>query len=77
MIEAFKDSFRPSASFNRQLDWKNFLIVIGYCVYLLPGIAAYIYFDSDRDSALFRSKDIREESLKACELPTKSLPQAP
>ena len=67
-IGVYLKSMNPKEEFNQHIGWKNLLIGVGYS-YLIPGIAAYYYFDNQRDQAYGDALKIIDEGTKTCESP--------
>ena len=66
-ISAYQRSWQPAADFNKNVGLDNFAVGLGYCLFILPGAAAYLYFDSKRDESYRDMIGTIQGGLKSCE----------
>ena len=65
-VEAYRQAAAEKTSYHP--GGRNVLIGIGYCVYIVPGLAMYWAFDSGRDGKIARANTVEADRLRSCRM---------
>jgi hypothetical protein len=69
-IQAHKKSLGPVEEYNDDVTRKNWFLVGGYVIYVVPGIVLYNVYGNEKDDAIEKSAHMAEKGVSKCETKT-------